>query len=89
MAKLTVYGWQGWRSPAGQTREIVAAHSMAEAARLSGYKRPSQMFNLCETGNEREIAQAMSSPGTVFWCRIDDSYRSNLEWRREDGASKR
>lgn len=88
MRMLKVYGWTGHRNecpgPHHQTREIVAASSQAEAARLSGHKRPAQMFNLCETGNEAEIAQAMREIRTVFWLPLNDSYRSGPhEWRKE------
>lgn len=81
--RLRVYGWQGWRREcqthhhstreivAHSTREIVAAHSQAGAARIAGVKGPWQLFNLCETGNQGEIEQAMSDPGTVFWSPLD------------------
>lgn len=75
MRPLKVYGWQdrrleaeGWHK---QTREIVAARSQAEAARLAGYTRPGQMFNLGETRNEQEIATATAQPGVVFWRGLD------------------
>lgn len=71
---MKVYGWQGYRTEAGprmQTRDIVAANSMAAAARAAGFKYPSQMFNLGETGNKHEIKTAMSAPGVVFWCPLD------------------
>lgn len=71
MSAIKVYGWQSFRRECPtigrQTREIVAARSKKEAARLAGYARPSQMFNLCETGNPKEIEVAMSEPGAVFW----------------------
>ena len=76
--KLKVYGWQGHRqecppAPNGnkQTREIVAAPSIAAAARAAGYSRPRQMFNLCETGNDDDVKRAMSEPGVVFWHPLD------------------
>jgi hypothetical protein len=73
MKALKVYGWQDHRcecKPRTQTREICAAHSMAEVARIAGYRRASQMFNLCETGNDFEIKTAMAKPGAVFWRSI-------------------
>jgi hypothetical protein len=80
---VKVYGWQGWRTsrefaesfpdernPHGQTREFCAARSMAEVKRIGG-GRPSDYFNLGETGNEREIALALAQPGVIFWRPID------------------
>jgi hypothetical protein len=71
--KLKVYGWTGYRlecppAPNGnhQTREVVAAASMAAAARAAGERSPRQM-DMCESGNDEDIAQAMSKPGVVFW----------------------
>lgn len=76
--RLKVYGWTGHRfecppAPNGshQTREIVAASSVAEVMRLSGRRR-SGLFNICETGNDEEIATAMAEPGVVFWRGIND-----------------
>ena len=75
--ELRVYGWLGFRRSAsgprsiGQVRLIVAARSKAEAARIADYDRPSQMFNLGETGNREEIETAMAQPGVVFWRSID------------------
>lgn len=90
---LKVFGWQGWRTecPAAAngshaTREIVAATSKADAARKagalsrSGRPAPQSLFNFGETGNPAEIAQAMSAPGTVFWCPFD--HRRREEWRK-------
>lgn len=74
-----VYGWQGWRSASrGQTREIVAARSIAEVIRITGGRR-SDLFNIDVTGNTTEITQALSDPGTVFWRPLDDY---SGEWRR-------
>jgi hypothetical protein len=87
---MKVYGWQSFRNeckgPHHQTREIVAARSKAEAARLAGYKHPARMFNLCETGNEREIAVAMTRPGVVFWAPIS-SRAQYVAAEREDKPS--
>ena len=78
-----VYGWQGHRKGAVQTREIVAARSKAEAARLAGYRRPGEMFNLTTTGNAVEIAVAMyySKRGCVCWRPLD--VHDPLEWQRD------
>lgn len=78
---LKVYGWEGMRAPLSrnQTREIVAARSKAEVARIVGEKYPSNLFNLAETGNEGEIQKAMSEPGTVFWRPLDGE---RDEWYR-------
>jgi hypothetical protein len=84
---LKVFSWMGHRydCPAAanggrQTQEIVAASSMAAAARAAGVQRPRQLDNLTETSNDSDVAQAMSEPGTVFWRpyqRVSDK-----KWRR-------
>lgn len=70
---VKVYGWYGHRRecpPAAngsrQTREIVAASSIAGAMRLTGERR-SNLWDICETGNQHEIETAMAEPGVVFW----------------------
>jgi len=65
-----------------QSREIVAAHSQAEVARIAGAKGPWQLFNLCETGNEAEILLATSKPGTIFYKPIAFYTDEWLEDRR-------
>jgi hypothetical protein len=74
--RLKVYGWSGYRleaaGPHRQTREIVAAPTMVAAARAAGCVRARQLWNLCETGNKREIETAMAEPGVVFWRALDD-----------------
>jgi hypothetical protein len=71
---LKVYGWESFRNPTPttrlQTREIVAAKSMAEAARIVGVKSP-RTLDLVETGNDLEIATAMAEPGVIFWQNIN------------------
>ena len=88
--KLKVYGWIGWRREAGtrpnnqQTREIVAATSMAEVGRIIGTPHR-QLFNLGETGNPRELEVALAEPGVVFWRPLDDHTgvfgRGREKWR--------
>jgi len=77
MRRLKVYGWQGHRyecppsaNGSKQTREICAAPSIAQIMRDTGQTR-ADLFNICETGNDEEIAQAMSEPGTVWWAPLD------------------
>ncbi len=99
--KLKVYAWQDYcsneeretldlRSWITQVRAIVAAPSKAAAARAGGFDRPSQAFNLGETGNSEEIAQAMSEPGVVFIGCMDgpvplaNSKTSTDGWLRRD-----
>lgn len=71
---LKVYGWDSFRHPTPtsrvQTREIVAAKSMEEVARIVGVKSPKSL-DLCETGNEEEIRVAMAEPGVIFWQNIN------------------
>lgn len=75
---LRVYGWQGYRieCPAAAngshyTREICAAYSQAEVTRLAGVNRPSQLFNLCETGNAEERRLALAMPHSILWKPLD------------------
>ena len=69
---MRVYGWYGNRRgctglPSDQTREIVAARSMAAVARIVGCGDPRRLHCLCETGNEEETAVATAKPGVVHW----------------------
>ena len=77
---LKVYRWTGARrecprAPNGsrQTRELCAAHSKAELARIVGVKssHSPELWNLSETGNDGDIAIAMAEPGVVFWRPLD------------------
>ena len=62
----------------GQTREIVAAPSLTAALRILG--RFGVRRGYCtETGNEIEIATAMSKPGTVFWAPLTYAERDFKE----------
>lgn len=85
---LKVYGWQGYRSECPpqqngghQTREIVAATSQRDAARLAEARGPWQLFNLCETGNTTECRLAQKTPGVVFWRSIDDRSDDPSSWQ--------
>lgn len=74
---LKIFGWRGQRlaldGPHRQSREICAVRFKADIFRLTGMKPHEQDGAcLCETGNAEEIAQAMSSPGTVFWRGLDE-----------------
>lgn len=71
---LKVYGW----NESGKWHMIVAATSKTEAARLAGYERPDQMFNLSQTWNEGDIARAIREPGTLF----RESYSLHAGWER-------
>lgn len=85
MRSLKVYGWVGFRTRkeghAGQTREIVAAKSMAEAARVAGIKPHYLRTYGCETGNPEELRVALADPGVVYWRPLDD-YKG--DYRRAD-----
>jgi hypothetical protein len=83
---LKVYGWTNWRNecpraPNGgrQTREICAAPSKAAAERALGERIPQGFGGI--TGNDEEIAQAMSEPGVVFWRPLDHFGRGK-PWTR-------
>lgn len=72
--QLKVYGWTYSRAacpPAAnsshQTREIMAAHSVAEVLRVAGISRRDFEWNGCETGNSAEVTLALANPGIVFW----------------------
>lgn len=83
---LKVFGYTGYRQAAriennmlGQTREIIAATTKAEAFRKSGLTRAQFDNVVSETGNDEEIATALASPGTVFWQ--PHNYRARTgEW---------
>lgn len=83
---LKVFGYTGYRQAAriennmlGQTREIIAATTKAEAFRKSGLTKARFDCMVSETGNDEEVAIAMASPGTVFWQ--PHNYRARTcEW---------
>ena len=90
---LRVFGYMSQRSesrpaPNGgrQTREIMAAHSVAEVLRTRGLARAEFDRFGSETGNPIEIALAMSQPGVIFWRRLDD-YRE-AEWHAAEISSE-
>ena len=64
---LQVWAWIGWPDNATSAVCILAATSQAQVARAAGVKSPARLWNLGVTGNDEEIRQAMSSPGTIFW----------------------
>ncbi len=68
---MKVYGWRSFRAVVGQSREIVAAKSVAEVLRITGLTRYQWNLNGCETGNAEEIAQATKAPGQIFWRSIN------------------
>jgi len=72
--RLKVYGFLGARRDAytaqnhsGQTREIVAAKSIAEVMRITGRTRRELTNFGGVTGNPEEVSLAMGKPGSVFW----------------------
>lgn len=69
MRKLKVYGWTGTKNSGihPQSRNIIAATSIAEVLRLTGTKRSFYNWSGSETQNPREVAKAMSKPGVMFW----------------------
>lgn len=78
-AKLTVYGWSGWRRECEcQTREIVAAPSAEEAAALAGEKNP-RSLGMFESDDEEEIRLALSAPGAIFWR---SRHEEETTWQR-------
>lgn len=76
---LKVYGVMNFRqecpvSPnrGRQTRDVVAARSIAEAARLIGVSDRFMRVYGSETGNDVEVEICMADPGVVFWRPIND-----------------
>lgn len=83
---LKVYRWTNWRSdlpPAAngnrQSHEVMAAPSVAAVMRATGLSRHILAHSLGETGNDEDIATALSKPGTVFYRGINDR---DGEWRQ-------
>lgn len=71
---LKVFGYTGYRREAimernvhGQTREVIAATTKAEAFRMSGLTRTQFDQRVSECANDEETALALTAPGTVFW----------------------
>ena len=90
MRRLKVYGWTHWNpdprvkpAPNGsrQTRAIMAASSMAEITRILDCKM-SELWTICETGNDDEIATAMREPRVVFWLQPDARWKTDHTWQR-------
>jgi hypothetical protein len=83
--KLKIYSYQGYRrecppAPNGsrQTSEVVAAYSKAQVKAIAGVP-PSEIH---ETGNNEDIAKALSEPGRIFWqplLRHDDKLWRDYE----------
>jgi hypothetical protein len=68
---MKVFGWTSfWNDPRitdnhKQVRCICASKSMAAIKRTYGF-RQSNLWNIRETGNDREIALASNSPLSIF-----------------------
>lgn len=84
--------WAGWTTrPIGapphphgrrgtQVQFVVAATSQKKAAALLGCTLGFLRDYGSETGNEDDLAQALSEPGVVFWREMDDQSRGI--WRK-------
>lgn len=77
--KLKVYGWTHYRvecraaaNGSRQTREVMAAKSVAEVMRATGLSRKYLTTYGGETGNQTELATALAAPGVVFWRPLND-----------------
>lgn len=66
MKKFRVYGGLVFRG-GKQPRVIVAAHSWAEAARLTGLTPSHIKGHWAITGNEHEVGAAMARPGVPLY----------------------
>jgi len=81
--EIKVYGWDYFRVIDGrrvQTREIVAAYSVAEVLRLAGVTRSDYYHQGCVTQNEDELALALSAPGRVFYTNNINRYAGKPVW---------
>jgi hypothetical protein len=81
---LKVYGWRGFREGT-QSREVMAAESVAEVLRRAGVTRATWNWSGGETRNPEEVAIATPEPGTVFWHPLDE-HPADRAWR-EDSAT--
>jgi hypothetical protein len=91
---LHVYGWLGWRleCPPGanggrQTREVIAATSVAEVLRKTETRRSDYALQGDITANPEEVVLAMSRPGVNFWKPIDG--RGPDAWRADESSPGR
>lgn len=85
--RLRVYGWLSMMHhipDVVQPRAICAARSQVECALLAERRKPRDLWNLCEAGNEHEIAAAMARPGVVLYGDGRDpatcERRTEAEW---------
>ena len=74
------YGWIE-QAREGQIRCVVLSPSKVQAARLRGYQRADQLWNLSQTWNEAEIAISRSKPGTIFFVPLSQQYRTSPPWQ--------
>ncbi|ULD38853.1 hypothetical protein [Rhodococcus qingshengii] len=81
---LKVYGWRGFRDGT-QSREVIAAESIADVLRRAGITRADWKWSGGETRNPEEVAIATANPGTVFWHPLDE-HPTDRAWR-EDSAT--
>jgi hypothetical protein len=80
--ELKVHAWTS-HVDGVQVRKVVAAHSVAEVLRLSDDTRATYAWRGGVTRNTREIEQAMSDPGTVFWTELASIFRTGeLVWHK-------
>ena len=87
---MKVYTWNGFRHDAkvegnrsAQTREIVAAKSLAEVIRITGLTRGYLTNYGSTTVNPEDVAAAMQEPGVVFWAPLNGPHRRDYH-RAED-----
>lgn len=81
--KLKVYGWTGM-STYPQSRNIVAAYSVAEVLRITGMSRHDWNNGGDETGNDEELSIALAEPRVVFYQPLNARQGDN--WHRLDGS---
>lgn len=80
---LKVYGWDSFAGGV-QTRNIMAASSVAEVRRLTGLSRADWEHAGSETGNDEELSIALADPRVEFFQPLDA--RPGEFWHRADGT---
>lgn len=80
-SRLRVYGWRAARK-GKQTREIMAAASVAEVMRRTGLTRGEWKHSGAETRNREEIAIATAQPGRLFWRPLNQ-LESDRDWESD------
>lgn len=86
--ELKVYGWNSINNlnprnlnNSSQVRVIVAAHSVAEALRLTGCARSEYNWSGSETWNDHEVFLATKYPLRALMTGVRSGLPQQQEWR--------